>query len=110
MCESDSFFVNFFRLHRENVMNAANTNRLPLTWSGVLAVWWSFMWRAVIYGGLLGGLLGVIAGIIAGTPERGAFFGAILGYIAGIPASMLALKQALTKHLEFLAGLVKVQR
>ncbi len=87
-----------------------NTNQSPLSWNGVLSVWWSFMWRAVIYGMLVGALLGSIAGLFAGTPERGAFFGAIVGYIGTIPASMLALKQALTKHLAALAALVNVQR
>ena len=89
-------------------MSTTNTNQSPLNWNNTLAVWWSFMWRAVIYGMLLGAVLGGIAGIIAGTPERGAFFGAIAGYIATIPASMLALKQALNKHPAALAALVNV--
>jgi hypothetical protein len=91
-------------------MSTTNTNQSPLNWNISLAVWWSFMWRAVIYGMLLGALLGGIAGFFAGTPERGALFGAIVGYIGTIPASMLALKQALTKHLAALAVLVNVQQ
>lgn len=91
-------------------MSTTNTHQSPLKWNSAFAVWWSFMWRAMIYGMLLGALLGGIAGFFAGTPERGALFGGIAGYIGTIPASMLALKQALTKHLAALAALANVQQ
>jgi hypothetical protein len=42
-----------------------------------------------------------------GEPQKAALYGAIAGYIAAIPASMLALKQALGKHLPSLAALAK---
>lgn len=91
-------------------MSATNANQSPLGWNSALAVWWSFFWRAAIYGGLLGGVLGFFAGMIAGTPEIGALVVTILGYIAYIPTSMLALKQALNKHLAALATLANVQQ
>jgi hypothetical protein len=38
-----------------------------------------------------------------GTPEKAALFGSVAGYVGAIPASMLALKHALSKHLESLS-------
>ena len=65
------------------------------------------MWRAVLYGMLGGFVLGAIGGVIAAAmhaPDKAVIYGAVGGYIATIPASMLALKQALSKHLASLAS------
>jgi hypothetical protein len=90
-------------------MSTAN-NQSPLGWNKALSVWWSFMWGAMVFGVLLGALLGGIAGGYVGAtghPEKGALYGAIAGWVATIPASMLALKQAISKHLVSLSELVK---
>ena len=75
---------------------------MTVRWPKALAVWWSAAWRGSLYG-LLGGMaLGAIAGAIAGfmgAPEKAGLYGSIGGYVAAIPASMLGLKQALSKHL-----------
>ena len=74
-----------------------------------MPVWWSFVWRAAIYGALLGVVLGFCAGIyagISGVPERGALYGTIAGWIGTIPASMLAIKQSISKHLAALSSIV----
>jgi uncharacterized membrane protein YeaQ/YmgE (transglycosylase-associated protein family) len=66
------------------------------------------MWRASLYGVAAGAVLGLVAGIYAqasGHPEQGAIYGAIAGYLGTIPASMLAVKQALSKHLASLTSL-----
>jgi hypothetical protein len=41
------------------------------------------------------------------SPERASLYGMIGGYIASVPASMLAVKQAISKHLPALTALVK---
>ena len=76
--------------------------RNEITWGQALPVWWSVVWRGFIYGLAGGFALGFIGGFIAaliGAPEKAALWGTIGGYIAGIPASMLAVKQAMSKHL-----------
>ena len=81
---------------------------MALSWSNTLPAWWSFFWRAVLYGFLLGLVFGFFGGVLAaimGTPNKAASFGAVAGFIAGIPASMLAFKQALVRHLSRLAAL-----
>lgn len=75
-------------------------------WEDALALWWSFFWRALIFGLMAGIVFGFIGGVIAvliSGPEQSAVFGMIGGYIASIPASMLAIKQAISKHLMRLA-------
>ena len=82
---------------------------MHLNWGKALSVWWSFVWRGVIYGVLLGAALGFLAGMYAalsGVPDKATMYGAVAGWIGGIPASMLALKQAISKHLTELAALV----
>ena len=80
---------------------------IEIRWSNALPVWWSFAWRGFLYGVLGGFALGAVGGAIAvatGVPEKAQFYGSIGGYIASIPATMLAVKQALSKHLASLAA------
>ncbi|HTU68303.1 MAG TPA: hypothetical protein VMF52_20340 [Steroidobacteraceae bacterium] len=77
----------------------------PVRWRRALAVWWSASWRAALYALAGGFVFGFIAGLIAyamGTPEKGGFYGSIAGYVASVPASMLGMKQALSRHIEAL--------
>ena len=75
-------------------------------WGDALTLWWSFFWRALIFGFIAGFVFGFIGGVIAAllsAPEQAVVFGMIGGYIAAIPASMLAIKQAISKNLRRLA-------
>jgi|GEM_PF-2244601 len=81
---------------------------MRITWGKTVSVWWSAAWRGSIYGFIGGFVLGFIGGFTAAllhTPEKAPLFGVIGGYIAAIPASMLGLKQALSKHLASLAAI-----
>lgn len=80
---------------------------MKLSWENFLPIWWSFIWRAVLYGflgGLVAGFLAGIAAALMGQPEKGALWGAAAGYVAGIAASLPALKNALQKHLTRLSS------
>ncbi len=77
-------------------------------WRTTLVVWWSLMWRSIVYGALAGFALGAIAGVVAaalGHPERGRPWGAFAGWIGTFPASLLAVKQVLQKHASRFAAL-----
>lgn len=78
---------------------------LKLTIKQTLPVWWSLAWRATLYGLILGFAFGVVGGVIAALndPSMAPIYGAIGGYLAAVPASMFALKQALSRHLASLA-------
>lgn len=81
-----------------------------VSWNQVLAVWWSFIWRGMMYGLLIGFALGAAAGVYAvaiGQPEKGVLYGAFAGWLATIPASLIAMKKALSKHLALLAAEVQ---
>lgn len=99
------------RRSRSGVCLALGTGEIMnISWGKALSVWWSIAWRGVIYGALGGFVLGFIGGVMAAlmhSPERAPLYGMIGGYIASIPASMLAVKQAISKHLPALAALVK---
>ena len=81
---------------------------MSLDWNRLLPIWWSFFWRASIYGGVGGLILGAIFGAIAGATghlDKASFVGGVGGYIAGVPASMLALRQTLNLYLGSLTSL-----
>lgn len=74
---------------------------MELRWGDSLAVWWSFFWRAGLIGAGLGFVAGLLAGIVATfAGGNSAIWGGVAGWVVSIPASMLALKLALSKHLD----------
>lgn len=78
------------------------------TWSETLPVWWSFFWRAALYGLIIGFVFGAIGGFMAamsGSATSAHIYGQVGGILAGIPASLIALKQTLVKHGAAIAAL-----
>jgi|ERR1700733_1820199 hypothetical protein len=75
---------------------------MKIKWADSMVVWWSYVWRTVVYGAVGGFILGAVAGGIAGATghiAKAAQCGRITGSIAGLALSTWALKQALEKHL-----------
>ncbi|MCM8794874.1 MAG: hypothetical protein NC819_03630 [Candidatus Omnitrophica bacterium] len=73
---------------------------LEVTWRRVLTVWWSFVWRSIVFGALAGAILGGIIGLIAGLlgqAQMAQKWGAIAGQIISIPVSMCVMKIILQK-------------
>jgi hypothetical protein len=76
-----------------------------MTLEQVLPIWWSLVWRCVVFSMVVGAVLGFCGGFILGMnghPELAAPVGALLGWLGSIPVSIWSLKAALEKH-----GLVK---
>lgn len=83
-----------------------NSDVVSIPWNEALSIWWSIAWRGFIFGLLGGFVLGFVGGFTAGAigaPEYAEAWGVIGGYIASIPASMLAVKLAIPKHMARLA-------
>jgi hypothetical protein len=81
---------------------------MNMEWRQSLQVWWSIFWRGGVFGigfGFLLGALGGLSAALSGVPQTAAQYGQVGGLIASIPASVLAVKQALGKHLPSLAAL-----
>ena len=69
-----------------------------ITLNQLIAVWWSFLWRATIFGALLGLVLGFVGGMVlavAGHREAAPAIGGLMGYLGGLLASFFALRSAL---------------
>lgn len=71
-------------------------------WGHALRIWWSLVWRVLVFGGLAGLLLGLLAGIagaVTGIEE-----GVIAGYVeigsmlVSIPVGIWAVKVILGKE------------
>ena len=80
---------------------------MKVTWGQTIPVWWSMIWRSVLFGMLAGFVAGFFAGLLVHHPEKGELYGGIAGLIVSIPTSMFAMKQTLTKHLQKLAGIAQ---
>lgn len=71
-------------------------------WKAVVPIWWSFLWRSVLYGAVGGFISGAIAGAIAGGTghlDKARLSGSIAGYVVGFCLSVPALKHSLQKHI-----------
>lgn len=84
--------------------------KIEVTWGATLRVWWSYVWRTMLFSGILGCILGFIGGFVVGAmgkPELGGTVGGILGYIGSIPVSIWVLKKILNKkYKEFSVALI----
>ena len=83
---------------------------MTVHWPKTLAVWWSAAWRSALYGVVGGFVFGAVGGVIAGftgAADQAGIYGAIGGWLASIPASMLGLKQSLSRHLPSLIAIAQ---
>ena len=74
--------------------------KLGVTWDRVLTVWWSFVWRSVVFGAAAGAVVGALIGAAAGLlghADKAREWGAIGGQIISIPISVFVLKIILQK-------------
>jgi hypothetical protein len=92
-------------------MDPIQTQELEVTWARTLRIWWSYVWRCGLYGGLLGLLLGFVGGVVValmGRPDLSALVGGIWGYLGAIPISIIMLRNILRKRFpEFTVRLVR---
>ena len=75
---------------------------IPLRWSTIVSIWWSFFWRATLIGMLLGFIIGAVAGAILGAMGRQDLIAPIAqlaGFVGGIPAGIISMKLMLDKRL-----------
>ncbi len=76
-------------------------NKLEVTWGDALLIWWSYIWRCVVFSMILGFILGAIGGFIVGILGRSdlsASVGGILGYLGSLPISIYMLRKILNKR------------
>jgi hypothetical protein len=77
-----------------------------ISWADTSKFWWSFTWRATIYGAVFSFFLGFTLSIVLQAlgypdPDKQAF-GSLVGFVGFLPASLLAMKQTLTARLALL--------
>ena len=86
---------------------------IEVTWNHTLSIWWSYIWRCMVFSMLVGIVLGGIGGAIVGAlgkPDMGGLVGGILGYIGSIPVSIYVMKTILNKRYKsFSIALVPVK-
>ncbi|KIM04904.1 MAG: hypothetical protein KN64_05755 [Sulfurovum sp. AS07-7] len=75
---------------------------LEVTWSRVIRVWWSYIWRnliaiivSMIIGGIVGGIIGVVMGSFGASEEDIKMIAGIAGAIIGLMISIVPMKMIL---------------
>jgi hypothetical protein len=70
-----------------------------------LTLWWSFIWRVTLFGGLAGLAFGAIAGVamgLLGLSAYSALAGGVAGFICNLVATYIGIGHVLTrKHATF---------
>ena len=82
-------------------MDNSDALGLEVTWNRTLKVWWSYLWRCVLWSLLAGVVLGAIIGVctgLLGKPELASPLGEVAGRLASIPVSIFALRIILRKR------------
>ena len=74
---------------------------LEVTWGRAARVWWSFMWRTIVFAALAGGVIGFVTGGILGAAGASsqAISGIVtwLGLAIGIPVGIWVTRIVLRK-------------
>ncbi|WP_165186826.1 hypothetical protein [Caulobacter soli] len=77
-----------------------------------LALWWSFIWRATLFGGLAGIMLGAFAGVVmnlVGLGAYGAMAGGVAGFVCNLVATYWTIGHILTKK-KYASFSIRVER
>jgi hypothetical protein len=70
---------------------------LELTWMRATKIWWSLLWRTVVFSALLGVLVGAIVGIALAALNFGTIAIAIIAQVLGTLGS-IPIAVAVTRH------------
>jgi phosphotransferase system glucose/maltose/N-acetylglucosamine-specific IIC component len=77
-----------------------------------LALWWSFIWRATLFGGLAGLVLGACAGVVMnlfGLSAYSTIAGGAAGFVCNLVATYWAIGHVLTKK-KYASFSIRVER
>lgn len=74
---------------------------LEVTWGRALKVWWSFIWRALLFtivaGFLAGAIIGGIAGALRVNAQMISLLGSLAGMIVSLPIGVWVVRMVLRK-------------
>ncbi|HKI61917.1 MAG TPA: hypothetical protein VKA31_06450, partial [Mariprofundaceae bacterium] len=57
---------------------------IEITWGRALKIWWSLVWRGVLFGMLGGAVVGFVVGALGVSPKDTTLIGMIIGVPIGI--------------------------
>lgn len=86
--------------NKQEVQGLSSADFLEVTLEHTLAIWWSYVWRFVVFSAVAGLLLGACGGFIVGSvgrPDLGAPVGALLGWMGSVIMSFVVFRIVLCK-------------
>jgi hypothetical protein len=83
------------------VSDQSHASAIEVTWGRAAKVWWSLMWRGLLFGGLGGGLMGFIIGYVMATvgqtPQQIGVVTTWAGGLVAIPIGIWVVRNVLRK-------------
>ncbi len=77
-------------------------NELEVTWGRALKVWWSIVWRAMLFsfiaGAVAGFLIGFFGSIAGMDPKAIPIYSGLAGMVVAIPVGIWVVKVVLQKR------------
>ena len=74
---------------------------LEATWDRVVCVWWSFVWRCMVFTVIAAFIVGLVVGVVLGFVGRGhsaGAVGAVIGFLVWFPVSLWVVRTILQKR------------
>lgn len=72
-----------------------------VTWGQATKVWWSFIWRSLLYsfiaGAVLGFIIGAVGGLLGAAERTISILGTAVGALVSIPISIWVVRTILRK-------------
>lgn len=75
--------------------------KLEVTWIRATKIWWSLVWRSIVFGSIAGFIAGFVVGSIAdmmGNDSLSSFYVQSAGMLIGVPVGILVVKIVLSKE------------
>ena len=93
--------TNPYQAPSANVADGNAGTGIEVTWGRAVKVWWSIVWRAVLFSGLAGmvagGVVGGILGVAGVGPQTIGTVGTWLGVLVSIPVGIWVVRWVLRK-------------
>jgi len=74
-------------------------DEIKVSWSHAVNIWWSLIWRWVLFGGIAGLIAGIVLGLVSTLPGMSDLvdtYGQLTGMLVGIPVGIWVVKHVLS--------------
>lgn len=74
-------------------------DEIKVGWSHAVTIWWSLIWRWVLFGSIAGFIAGIVLGLVSsslGLTDQLDIYGQLIGVFVSIPVGIWVVKHVLS--------------